>query len=294
MRLVIDGQRLTARRTGVGRCLESLLADWAETGWPLAETLLVAPRPRAAWRGCPTSPGLTTVVVGEGWPGLAWETLRPRPGPPARRPPVRPGQPRPARPGAGRRWLILYDTLPWSVPESFPWHVRSGSAGVTAWPRAGRPGCSSPRVATARDVARVHGVPDDRLRVVYPGPEPRFRPLPARRPRGRARRGGGRAGRRPVLPLRRQAVAAAERPGGPRRLRARTGPGSPATAWSSSGPDGGDAAARPGVRGRRRRPRRRGDPPRACSPTRWPCSTRRTTRGSACRSSRRWRAAARS
>ena len=30
MRLVIDGQRLTAGRTGVGRCLESLLADWAD------------------------------------------------------------------------------------------------------------------------------------------------------------------------------------------------------------------------------------------------------------------------
>ena len=28
MRLVIDGQRLTAGRTGVGRCLESLLAEY--------------------------------------------------------------------------------------------------------------------------------------------------------------------------------------------------------------------------------------------------------------------------
>ena len=32
MRLVIDGQRLTAERTGVGRCLETLLSDWAEDG----------------------------------------------------------------------------------------------------------------------------------------------------------------------------------------------------------------------------------------------------------------------
>src|SRR5690349_19812589 len=31
MRLVIDGQRLTGERTGVGRCLESLLAGWAVT-----------------------------------------------------------------------------------------------------------------------------------------------------------------------------------------------------------------------------------------------------------------------
>ena len=56
MRLVIDGQRLTARRTGVGRCLESLLADWAETGWPLDETVLVARDPRGLAR-LPDVPG---------------------------------------------------------------------------------------------------------------------------------------------------------------------------------------------------------------------------------------------
>ena len=59
MRLVIDGRRLTAERTGVGRYLEVLLQDWATTGPPLPETLVVL-RDRA---------GLTRVPVGLGDPG---------------------------------------------------------------------------------------------------------------------------------------------------------------------------------------------------------------------------------
>src|SRR4051812_40791722 len=74
MRLVIDGHRLTSERTGVGRCLESLLADWAETGLPLAETLVVL-RDRGGLSRVPEAPGLEARVVGEGWPGLAWECL---------------------------------------------------------------------------------------------------------------------------------------------------------------------------------------------------------------------------
>src|SRR5436190_16195363 len=72
MRLVIDGQRLTAERTGVGRCLESLLADWAVTGLPLSETVVVL-RDRGGLGRVPQVKGLTARVVGEGWPGLAWE-----------------------------------------------------------------------------------------------------------------------------------------------------------------------------------------------------------------------------
>src|SRR3954463_2960759 len=73
-RLVIDGHRLTPERTGVGRCLESLLADWAETGLPLAETVVVL-RERGGLSRVPQAPGLEARVVGEGWPGLAWECL---------------------------------------------------------------------------------------------------------------------------------------------------------------------------------------------------------------------------
>ena len=176
MRLVIDGQRLTAERTGVGRCLESLLAEWAETGLPLAETLVVL-RDRAGLARVPDVAGLRAQVVGQGWPGLAWDCF---------------GLGRVLRRGdllfapanlvppfwRGRTVLIVYDTLPWVVPESFPRHLLAASAGGTAW-RRGAPGrVLVPSRATARDVARVHGVPEGRLRVVFPGPEPSFRPLP--------------------------------------------------------------------------------------------------------------------
>src|SRR6516225_9559698 len=122
MRLVIDGQRLTAERTGVGRCLESLLSEWAETDSPLAETLVVL-RDRSGLARVPNVPGVHALVVGQGWPGLAWEcfalgrVLRPDDllfAPANLVPPV----------WRGRTVLIVYDTLPWTVPESFAWHVR--------------------------------------------------------------------------------------------------------------------------------------------------------------------------
>jgi glycosyltransferase involved in cell wall biosynthesis len=176
MRLVIDGQRLTAERTGVGRCLESLLEEWAATGLPMAETVVVLRDPRGRER-VPKAEGLTAKVVGEGWPGLAWECL---------------GLRRELRPDdllfapanlvppnwRGRTVLVLYDTLPWSVPESFPWPVRLrfGWRYRLAARRADR--VLIPSRATARDVARVHGVAPERLRVIFPGPDPSFRPLP--------------------------------------------------------------------------------------------------------------------
>lgn len=180
MRLVIDGQRLTARRTGVGRCLESLLADWSESGWPLEETLLAVRDPKGL-RNVPTHPGLRTIVVGSGWPGLIWETF---------------GLGRLLKKGDllfapanlvpwtwhGATVAILYDTLPWSVPSSFPWHVRLrfGWRYRFAARRASR--IIVPSQATARDVQRVHAIPLSRIDVAYPGAEPRFRPLPGDAP----------------------------------------------------------------------------------------------------------------
>ncbi len=197
MRLVIDGHRLTARRTGVGRCLESLLADWAESGWPLGETVLVTRDPRGLDR-LPGMPGLTTVQVGARWPGLAWETF---------------GLGRILRRGdllfapanlvpvlwRGPTVAVLYDTLPWSAPAGFRWHVRArfGWRYRLAARRATR--VIVPSRATARDVARVHGVPGDRIAVVYPGPEPGFRPLLPDDPRVLAARGAVGLGRAPFF-----------------------------------------------------------------------------------------------
>jgi glycosyltransferase involved in cell wall biosynthesis len=78
----------------------------------------------------------------------------------------------------GRTVLVIYDTLPWSLPETFPWHVRwrFGGRYRLAARRATR--VLVPSYATAREVASVHGIAASRLRVVFPGPEPSFRPLP--------------------------------------------------------------------------------------------------------------------
>src|SRR5262249_18311966 len=95
-------------------------------------------------------------------------------------------------------------------------------------------------------------------------PRPRAAlPPPGRgRPRGRRRAVGSGGGRRPVLPLYWEAVAAEDRPGGarpllppPRRV--------PATPTRVRRAHRGRAAPRPGRRGDRRGARRRGGAPRA-------------------------------
>ena len=174
MRLVIDGRRLTAERTGVGRYLELLLQDWATSGPPLPETLVVL-RDRGGLSRLPLGPGMRAEVVGGRWPGLLWERF-----------------------GLGRRlgrgdilfapanlvpwgWrgktvLSMHDALLEVMPGTFPWHAR--------W-RFGRRYRRSARAAdrvltlsesTRRDVLTFYGVPADRLRVVYPAPDPSFRP----------------------------------------------------------------------------------------------------------------------
>lgn len=175
MRLVIDGQRLNPARTGVGRCLESLLDDWSKSGWPLGEVLLALRDPAAAsqFTGWPS---LSIQVVGPRHPALLWEIL---------------GLGRLLRKDdllfapanlippfwRGKSVLIVYDTLPWSAPEGFPWHVRWRFQ--TRYRLAARRATRVivPSEATARDVQTVHGLRRENLSVVYPGPEPSFRPL---------------------------------------------------------------------------------------------------------------------
>jgi glycosyltransferase involved in cell wall biosynthesis len=175
VRLVIDGRRLTAERTGVGRVLESLLAEWSVTGFPLPETVVVL-RDRAGLERIPAAPGLRAELVGQRWPGMVWECL---------------GLRRALKPNdvlfapsnlvplnwSGRTVLVIFDTLLWSVPESFPRHVRWRFAWRyrQAARRADR--VLVPSRATAADVIRVHQVPAERVRVIHPGPEPGFRPL---------------------------------------------------------------------------------------------------------------------
>jgi len=180
MRLVIDGRRLTRERTGVGRCLESLLAEWSVIGLPCAQTLLLL-HDRGGLSRVPRVEGLTTRVVREGWPGLAWEQF-------GLASELRAGDllfaPANLIPWSwhGRTVVVIYDTLPWVVPESFPRLVRwrFGWRYRMAARRASR--ILAPSEATARDIARFHQVPRERIRVTYPAPEPMFQPMPADAP----------------------------------------------------------------------------------------------------------------
>lgn len=174
MRLVIDGRRLTAGRTGVGRYLEVLLRDWAISGPPLPETLVVL-RERAGLARVPGGSAIRAEVVGEGWPGLAWERL---------------GLGRRLREGdvlfapanlipagwRGKTVLVMHDTLLEAMPGTFPWHVRwrFGRRYRRAAARAER--ILTPSESTRRDVARHYGVADARLRVVLPAADASFRP----------------------------------------------------------------------------------------------------------------------
>lgn len=174
MKLVIDGQRLDARRTGVGRCLEGLIAEWSQAGWPL-DDVTVALRDPTGLARLPQPARSHARVVGEGWPGLAWEMLALRKllGPddvllaPANLVPPN---------WRGRTVLVLYDTLPWSPAGGLSWQARWRFKARYRYAARVATRIVVPSESTRRDVQRIHAIPDDRLRVVYPGPGPEFRP----------------------------------------------------------------------------------------------------------------------
>ncbi len=186
MRLVIDGRRLTAERTGVGRYLESLLAGWAETGPPLPRMLVVLHDPSGLDR-VPRCAGMRAEVVGAGWPGLVWERF---------------GLGRRLRSGdllfaptnlipdcwRGPTVLVLFDTLLEARPDDFPRlvHWRFRRRYRQAARRADR--LIVPSEATGRDAVRWLGVDPRRIRPIYPGVEPGFAPLPADAPEVRSAR----------------------------------------------------------------------------------------------------------
>jgi glycosyltransferase involved in cell wall biosynthesis len=79
----------------------------------------------------------------------------------------------------GQTVLSIHDTLQEVIPDTFPWHVR--------WRFAQRYRQSALRAdrvltlseSTRRDVSRFYRVPDHKLRVIYPAPDPSFRPQEA-------------------------------------------------------------------------------------------------------------------
>lgn len=175
-RLVIDGRRLTARRTGVGRYLQVLLEGWALAGVPLRKGLLVL-ADRSGLGLVPTVPGLAVEVAGERLPGLAWEVLalgrRLRTGDLL----VAPANLVPPFWG-GPTLLVLHDALMASRPGDFPRSAR--------WRLAGRYRSAArradlvvvPSMATAAEATRHYGVGPSRIRVIPPAVDPAFRPEP--------------------------------------------------------------------------------------------------------------------
>ena len=174
-RIVIDGRRLTAGRTGVGRYLESLLRQWAASELPAEETVVVLADP-AGLDLMPSAPGLSARVVAPGLPGLLWERF---------------GLARSLRPGdllfapanlAPRNWsgatvLVVHDALLEVRPGDFSRLVRLrfGRRYRRAIARATR--VIVPSESTARDLERIHGLARDRLTVIKPAHDPGFVPL---------------------------------------------------------------------------------------------------------------------
>jgi glycosyltransferase involved in cell wall biosynthesis len=185
-RLIIDGRRLAAGRTGVGRYLETLLAGWAESGPPLPDTRVILHDPAGLDR-VPAGGGIRAEVAAPGLPGLAWERFglgrRLRPGDVLFAPTnlLPPGW-------RGPTVLVLFDALLEARPGDFPVSARLRFRGRyrLAARRAGR--VVVPSEATARDASRHYGVPPERIRVIYPAVEPRFRPRDASDPDVRAAR----------------------------------------------------------------------------------------------------------
>jgi glycosyltransferase involved in cell wall biosynthesis len=154
--------------------LETLLRDWSSTGWPLDEVTIVLHDPSGASR-LPMDARLGVEIVGEGWPGLAWEWF---------------GLGRVLRKGdvlfaptnlVPRAWggptvLVVFDTMLESVPEGFSrsvlWQFRARYRSSAR--RATR--VIVPSEATGRDVVRHYGIDIDRIRTICPTVGPEFRP----------------------------------------------------------------------------------------------------------------------
>jgi glycosyltransferase involved in cell wall biosynthesis len=172
LRLVIDGRRLSARRTGVGRYLEGLLAEWASSGPPLGEALVVL-ADRSGLARVPEARGLRATVACEGWPGLAWERLGLRRA--LRRGDVLFAPTNLVPPGwRGPTALVVFDTLLASRPRDFPWHARLRLAARYRRSARNADVIITLSDATARGVSAHYGVPLDRLRVIPPGIDPHF------------------------------------------------------------------------------------------------------------------------
>jgi|GEM_PF-1467184 len=166
--VVVDGRRLTAQATGVGRYLSLLLDRWAESAESLSfepVVVLHQDRPRSLdpWKSV-----FRHQVIGSGSPGWIWENLH--------------------LAGAGNRELTLFapaNLVPWRwqgpvvlvVHDTFcehadaqiPWMAKLRFRGRYRRSARGADLVLTPSRSTAEDVRRHFGLAPGRVRFIRPG-----------------------------------------------------------------------------------------------------------------------------
>ncbi len=190
MRIVVDVSPLSVPRTGIGNYLRGMVAGLADEARPAGhEIVAFAPagvrgrrRIEETLAGLPVQPALVTLPVAH-----AWRTAWSRAGAPALErvigrfdvlhfsdwmyPPQR----------AGLRTTTIHDLVPLRFPQWTTWRTRRMHG--AKYREAART-CALVFVNsafTAREIEAVLGVPRSRIRVAYPGVDPRFSPDGPRR-----------------------------------------------------------------------------------------------------------------
>jgi glycosyltransferase involved in cell wall biosynthesis len=167
--LGVDASRLVGVRTGVARCIESVVKSWTQQDLPFERVRLFSPAPISE----PILDDRFTVeVLPSRGPGIMWQTIS-------------------LRQKAGEIDVLF---APYTLPLAYPGRTVVWNMGILE----GRLASPSPRgrarswhaahsarratavivnsAATKEDVVRFYGVPNERITVVWPGVENRFRP----------------------------------------------------------------------------------------------------------------------
>lgn len=171
MILGVDAYRAAGERCGVGRYLEYLLHAWAGGDLPFSQVHVFSPEPLEA---PPVDERFTFEPLTGGSKGIMWQERRLRPRlrdvdvlfapyttPPSYRGPAVVSN------------LGIYEG---AHAETFPgWRSRARSWHFGHSARRARAVIAN-SASTKTDVCRYYGVPDERVSVVWPGVDPRFRP----------------------------------------------------------------------------------------------------------------------
>ncbi len=175
MRLGIDGRRLAQRRTGVGRYLERLIWHWQRMDLPFDEVVCYVPAPLN--EGVPgRSPRVRFQVLGPRLGGVLWEN----------------GPLRRAAASCDLFFGASYSLPVWcpvpgvvsnlgiydSQPGTFPWWHRWRYTSIYRHSARRAETVIANSRSTRDDIVRYYGVRPEKIRVVYPGIDGLFAPIP--------------------------------------------------------------------------------------------------------------------